>query len=46
MIALSLFRNNELSSSNTGISVIDEFHVTTESTTEFGATSSGPISAR
>ena len=30
MIALSLFRKNELSSSCTRICVIDEFHVTTE----------------
>jgi len=31
VIALSLFRKNESSSSNTRICVIDEFHVTTES---------------
>ena len=30
MIALSPFRKNELSSSNTRICVVDEFHVTTE----------------
>ena len=31
MIALNLIRSNELSSSNTRVCVIDEFHVTTES---------------
>ena len=31
MIALNLIRSNELSSSNTRVCVIDEFHVATES---------------